>query len=213
MRSLILLLFLAISPARAQNHSYIKFNPPFGKDTLNIKDTDILKYDINIYYADSSFIFSSITGKLKIYSLFDISYDRSGFSVYVGAKMLTLSDPGKGINEQWDIKAQSNPNFPNILNFEYRDSHPDRYKAELTLANLKGFIESMKFTKKYFPVNNKYFVLRKRGSDIYKQYIDYSLSKKYIDVFFNKDDIHEVNVYNNEELILKVSYKALTNIK
>ncbi len=206
---IVVLLLLAIASLKAQDRSYIKFEPPFGKDTLEISDTDTLKYDLNIWYTDGSFSLGNITGQMKIYNRYNLLYYGQGFSAYSGgSKMLTLSDGNRNALDNWDIKIFEDRNIPNFLNFEYRTSPSDKYTVGFSIENLKNYISDRQFKKTQFPIGNKQFFFKKNGHTT-----PYDLQGKYLNVFFRKEDIRYVNVYNKNELVFKISYKFLMGLK
>jgi hypothetical protein len=203
-------MLFAINSMKAQDRSYIKFEPPFRKDTLEIRDTDTLKYDLNIWYTDNSISLKSITGKLQLYNRYNLLYYGSGFSAYSGSgKMLTLSHGDRDALDNWDIKVLGDRNIPNFLNFEYRTSPTDKYDATFSLENLKNYINDLQFKKMQFHIGDKVFFFKKDG-----QSVPHDLHNKYLTVFFRKDGMQDINVFNNkDEFICKISYKFLVELK
>jgi len=191
----------------AQGKSYFKFDPGFSNDTLEIVNIDSLKFDVNIKYYKEQIGRVFISGKIGFINKYNIENPSGYFTLFShNEKRLQLDL----VDENAKLKKTDATKI-NLIDYSVDDFRPFPSKnLNYSIENIKSTVENLMFRLLYFPVKRLELIFSdEKGNRKIKD-----LEKTLILVFFNKNDIRYINVFNDDgDLILKIHYKELLSLE
>jgi hypothetical protein len=196
-----------LSIAQYNEKSFIRFNK-FSEDTLQIINIDKMKFDINLRISKDSTVYEYFaTGKIGVINKLDILNfkKKTNFRFFSGNnkyKFLELKFPKNNENIKLLKTTIDKP-----YSVEYKIKDLDYLKKEkFSLSNLINIINNLNLKGLTF-VGGKYDVFFKFDETTRDDYDFFNKDMMY--VLLNKDDIKYINVFKDDELILKIDYHLL----
>jgi hypothetical protein len=187
----------------AQEKSYFRFTPAIDSDTLEIANAGLLQYDINITYHNNAVTGIDISGKIGLVNKYAIENPGTSFTLYSGnEKKLEL-----------DLKAskklgKARTGKPNFIDYEISDFRYKGANLPFCVENILKIVEKLPLHPLTFPMKEKILIFKNESGDSRIKRLD----KTALQFFLYPGDIRYVNVFDADELILKIPYKELLSL-